>query len=277
MNDAFRFQVKLWGTRGSLPVSGPMFRQFGGNTICIELRLGEHVVFIDAGSGLLPAGAALNFEGHSDVALFLTHCHYDHVIGLPFFMPLYGNGPSVTISSGHLAGISTTHDILCGLMRQPYFPVGPEICSTCLKTLDFTPGDVLAPFPGIVMRTGALNHPGNAVGYRVEWGGRAVAIITDTEHVPGRLDPVVLDLIRDADLLLYDASYTDEEFDRFRGFGHSTWQEALRLAKAANARQVGMIHHATWRTDAALTGLERLARASFAGAFFGRDLQVIDV
>lgn len=277
MTDAPSFQVKLWGTRGSLPVSGPMYAKFGGNTICIEMRLGEHVVFIDAGSGILPAGAALKSGGHGDIALYLTHCHYDHVIGLPFFMPLYGKGPSVTISSGHLSDAMTTHDVIRGLMRQPFFPIGPEICSACLKTRDFAPGDVLSPFPDVTIRTATLNHPGNAVGYRVEWGGRAVAVITDVEHVPGSLDPVVLDLIRDADLFLYDACYTDDEFDRFRGFGHSTWQQGLRLAIAANARQVGMIHHATWRSDADLTKMERQAKKSFAGAFFGRDLQVVDI
>ncbi|OYZ94952.1 MAG: MBL fold metallo-hydrolase [Rhizobiales bacterium 17-65-6] len=271
------FQVKLWGTRGSLPVSGPMYREFGGNTICIELRLGEHVVFIDAGSGLLPAGAALKADGHGDVALFLTHCHYDHVIGLPFFMPLYGKGPTVTLSSGHLAGKMTTQEIMRGLMQQPFFPIGPELCSACLKTRDFVPGDVLTPFPGVSLRTAALNHPGGAVGYRVEWAGRAVAVITDVEHVPGTLDPAVLELIRGVDLFLYDACYTDEEFERFRGFGHSTWQQGLRLAQAAGARQVGLIHHATWRSDADLTGMEGLAQQVFAGAFFGRDLQVIDL
>jgi len=271
------FQVKLWGTRGSLPVSGPMYREFGGNTICIELRLGDHVVLIDAGSGILPAGTALKADGHGDIALFLTHSHYDHIIGLPFFMPLYGKGPSVIIHSGHLSGTSTTHDIIRGLMRQPFFPIGPELCSTCLKTRDFAPGDVLEPFADVRLRTASLNHPGNAVGYRVEWAGRAVAVVTDVEHVPGMPDPAVLELIRNADLVLYDASYTDEEFDRFRGFGHSTWQEGVRLAKAAGVRRIGMIHHATWRSDADLTRLEALAQADHAGAFFGRDLQVIDL
>lgn len=271
------FQVKLWGTRGSLPVSGPAFATFGGNTICIELRLGDHVLIIDAGSGILPAGSALKAAGHGDIALFLTHCHYDHVIGLPFFMPLYGKGPAVTISSGHMAGKMTTHDIICGLMRQPYFPIGPELCRDCLKTRDFTPGDVLEPFAGVRMHTVALNHPGNAVGYRVEWAGRAVAIVTDVEHVPGTPDPAVLDLIRGADLVLYDACYTDEEFDRFRGFGHSTWQEGVRLANLAGVRQIGLIHHATWRSDSDLLQMEAMAKADHSGAFFGRDLQVIDL
>jgi phosphoribosyl 1,2-cyclic phosphodiesterase len=254
-----------------------MFRKFGGNTICIEIRCGDHVLLIDAGSGLYPAGIALGAEGHTDLELFFTHCHYDHIIGLPFFRPLYWQGSSLTVSSGHMAGTMTTEAIISEFMRKPFFPISPATCCARIMTRDFQAGDVLSPHPGIVMRTAMLNHPGNAIGYRIEWGGRAVAIITDTEHVPGTLDPAVLDLIRDADLFLYDAAFTDEEFDRFRTFGHSTWQEGVRLARAAGARQVGFIHHAQWRTDAELTKIEQLARLEFPGAFCGRDLQVIEV
>lgn len=270
-------QIKLWGVRGSLPVSGTAFRRFGGNTICIEIRCGDHVLLIDAGSGLLPAGHALKAEGRTDLALFLTHCHYDHIMGLPFFMPLYTPGSAVTVASGHTAGTMTTNEIIRSFMHTPFFPITPDMCCARLETRDFRAGDVLTPHPGIAMRTAMLNHPGNAIGYRIEWGGRSVAIVTDTEHDPGTLDPAILDLIRDVDVMLYDATFTDEEFDRFRGFGHSTWQQGVRLAKAAGARQVGFIHHAKWRTDADLTGIERLARKEFAGAFCGRDLQVIDV
>ncbi len=271
------FRVKLWGARGSLPISGPMFQEFGGNTICFEIRCGDHVLLIDAGSGMFPAGNALKAEGHTDLALFFTHCHYDHIIGLPFFAPLYDENCRLTVSSGHMAGSMTTKEIISDFMRKPFFPIGSDMCFAQIETRDFRAGDVLTPHPGIVMRTAMLNHPGNAIGYRIEWDGRAVAIITDTEHEPGRLDPAVLDLIRGADLFLYDASFTDEEFDRFRGFGHSTWQQGVRLAQVASAKQVGLIHHTQWRTDADLTKIERLAKTEFAGAFCGRDLQTIDV
>jgi phosphoribosyl 1,2-cyclic phosphodiesterase len=270
-------QIKLWGARGSLPVSGPMFREFGGNTICIEVRCGDHVLLFDAGSGLYAAGNALQAEGRTDLELFFTHCHYDHIIGLPFFRPLYWQGSSLTVSSGHMAGTMTTEEIISGFMRKPFFPISPATCCARIDTRDFRAGDVLTPHSGLVMRTAMLNHPGNAIGYRIEWAGRAVAIVTDTEHVPGTLDPAVLALIRDADLFLYDAAFTDEEFDRFRTFGHSTWQEGVRLALAAGARQVGFIHHAQWRTDAELTNIERQAQKEFPGAFCGRDLQVIGV
>ncbi len=113
------------------------------------------------------------------------------------------------------------------------------------------------------------------MGYRVEWGGRAVAIITDTEHEPGSLDSSVLRLIENCDLFLYDSSFWDSEMERYRGFGHSTWQQAVRLAREAGARQIGFTHHAPWRTDAELDAAGRDAKEEFPDSFFAHDGQVL--
>ena len=276
MTDA-RFQVKLWGVRGSLPVSGADFRKYGGNTICVEMRCGDDVLLFDAGSGLPPAGRALMAEGRRAFHLFFSHWHYDHVMGLPFFVPLYDASAALTIWSGHMSDRMTTGQMLTELMRQPFFPIGPEMCRCSVATRDFTPGDVLTPYPGVTLRTGVLNHPGRSVGYRVEFAGRSVALITDTEHEPGTLDPAVLDLIEGADLVLYDASFEEEELAVFRGFGHSSWQQGILLAQKAGVRSLGFIHHAKWRTDKQLGKIERLAQKQFPAAFCGRDGQVIEV
>ncbi len=270
-----RFEVCLWGTRGSLPVSGPEFRKFGGNTSCVEMRCGDRVLLFDAGSGLPGAGQRLKTKAGGEVALFFTHFHYDHVMGLPFFAPFYDPAASVSIWSGNMAGKMTTHDVIRQFMQAPFFPIGPEVWHAQLTTHDFTAGDVLKPCPGVTLRTGALNHPGGAIGYRVEFGGRAVALITDTEHEPGVLDPAVLALIEGCDLFMYDATFTDAEFDTYRGFGHSTWQHAIRLAQAAGAKRVGFIHHAKWRNDADLSQIDAEAKLQMAGAFCGEDGQII--
>ncbi len=269
--------IRLWGVRGSIPVSGEAFRIFGGNTIAFEVRCGERILLFDAGSGLPRAGRVLKAEGMERADLFFTHCHYDHIIGLPFFKPLYDPGAALTVWSGHLAGVMTTRDMVKSFMNAPWFPVGPGVCRAHLSYRDFVPGAVLDLGDGIIVRTHLLNHPGGAVGYRVEWAGRTVAIVTDTEHQDGSRDPAVMKLIEGADCFLYDAAYTDAEMDIFRGFGHSTWQEAIRLAKAAGARRVGLIHHADWREDAALAAIEAEAQAAFPEAFCGRDGQVIEL
>jgi phosphoribosyl 1,2-cyclic phosphodiesterase len=258
-------------------VSGPEFRKFGGNTMCIEMRCGPHVLIFDAGSGMSPLGQLLKSEAQRDIVLFFTHFHYDHIMGFPFFGPLYDPAARVRVWSGTLTGQMTTVQVIEDFMRHPFFPVGPEICRAELVAQEFAAGDVLAPFSGVTIRTAMLNHPGGSIGYRVEFGGRAVAVITDTEHEPGQLDPAVLGLIAGCDLFLYDTTFTEEEFETYRGFGHSTWQQAIRLAQAAKARQVGFIHHAKWRGDAELTRLEAKARRRMPGAFFGRDGQIVQV
>ncbi len=259
--------VRFWGVRGSLPVFGDAFRHFGGSTMCIELQCGAERLVFDAGSGILPCGKALKDQGVERQHLFFTHCHYDHIVGFPYFAPIFNSKAHVDIWSGHLFGKMTTSGMLQDFMRPPWFPVEPTICPANIACRDFAPGDILTPADGITIRTGRLNHPGGAVGYRVEFGGRSVAIITDTEHEPGVLDPEVLRLIEGADLFLYDASYTEDEMDRFRGYGHSTWEQAVALAKASGAKRVGFVHHAPWRTDVQLRRIEAMARAVFPGAF----------
>ena len=191
MNDEV-FRVKFWGTRGSVSVSGPDFERYGGNTACIEVQCGKHRMIFDAGSGIRQAGDALSLEGVDHLDIFYTHCHYDHIIGLPYFMPLYNPMMNVRLWSGHLAGIMTTREMVKEFMRPPWFPVEPEICKASLAFRDFRSGEVLTPFDGVTIHTGSLNHPGGCIGYRVEFAGRVLALIYDTEHEAGKLDPVVL-------------------------------------------------------------------------------------
>ncbi len=163
------------------------------------------------------------------------------------------------------------------LMQPPFFPVPLDIMHACIAFNDFAPGDLIEPGEGIVIRTAALNHPGGAVGYRVEYGGRAACYVTDTEHVPGAPDKAVLDLIAGADLVIYDATYTDEEFERFRGWGHSTWQEGVRLCAAAGAARLVAFHHDPDHDDAALDGIDAELRAARPGSLVAREGMAIDL
>ena len=270
-------QVRTWGTRGSLPVSGPEFVEFGGSTTCVEVRCGDHVLLFDAGSGLLPAGRALKAQGVKKTHLLFTHCHYDHIIGFPYFGGLFDKTATVDIWSGHMAPETSTAEMIHTFMHPPFFPIDPGVCPAQIECHDFMPGDVLQPEPDITLHTAPLTHPGGAVGYRITWKGRSVAIITDTEHQPGELDANVLELITGVDLFVYDACYTEAEMGMFRGFGHSSWQQAVLLAQAAGVARVVMSHHAPWRTDIELRALEAEAQAVLPGACFARDGQASDI
>lgn len=271
------FRVRLWGVRGSLPVAGPGFRRFGGHSICIEMRCGPHVLVIDGGTGIAPLGRALRAEGVREVALFLTHAHYDHVMGLPFFKPFYFRDSTVTLACGPLPGGMQAAGLLDALMRPPFFPIGPGGFCAGLRYLDLVPGGAVSPFPGVVVRTGPMNHPQGGLGYRIEYAGRAVAVITDTEHCPDAPDSAVQGLIQGADLVLYDATYRDEELPKHKGWGHSTWQEGVRLAQAGGAARLGLMHHAEWRDDRSLAAIERAARRRMPAAFVAREGAVIDL
>ena len=153
---------------------------------------------------------------------------------LPFFAGAYRAGNALRVWSGHQAPAEgTTESAVRSLMSAPLLPIGPEVFAADVSFRDFEAGDVLAPSAGVSVRTARLNHPGGATGYRVEHGGRSICYVTDTEHDPAAPDANVLDLVEGADIMIYDAMFTDEELPRHRGWGHSTWEEGARLCRAA--------------------------------------------
>ena len=264
-----RFTVRFWGARGTMASTDARTDRYGGNTACLEVRCGEQTLILDAGSGLrllgdrlLKRAAKAARKGHpaQRLHLFFTHCHYDHISGLPFFGPFFDASAQVAIWSGHLEGPDKTQRMILDYMRPPYFPVGPEVFRARIEYRDFEPGDRLEPEPGIVLSTLSLDHHDGCVGYRVDFDGRSVCYITDTTHTPGRPDQGIIDICRDTELMIYDGTYTDAEFPQFADFGHSTWEEGLRLAMAAGAKRYCIFHHRPSRSDKALDRIQARAR-----------------
>lgn len=216
--------------------------RYGGNTSCLEVRCGGHLLILDAGTGLRGLDHALG-DGPVEADLLMTHTHLDHVCGWPFFTALTRPDTTLTAWSGHLKAPHTLEGVLDRFLRDPVTPVRRETVAASIAWKTFTMGDVLELRPGITVRTAPLNHPNGAAGYRIEYGGRSICYVTDTEHVPGEPDRNVLDLIAGADIVVYDATYTDEEFPRFVTWGHSTWQEGVRLCDAAAVKTYVVFHH----------------------------------
>ncbi len=255
--------VRFWGTRGSVSAPGPAARQFGGDTACVEVSNGPHAIIFDAGSGLRRLGLTFRERGLETADIFFSHCHYDHIIGLPFFSPLFDSTIQVTLWSGHLHGHMTTRQMVEEFMRAPFFPVRPAVFSPNTRYRDFVPGDTLRPPGAAMIHTGALNHADGAVGYRLESDGRVIAYITDHEHGNATADATVERLIHGADLLVIDATYTDAEYPSHRGWGHSTWQHATALCRQQQVKRLVLFHHRPRRTDSELVAIEQEARQAF--------------
>lgn len=243
--------VRFWGVRGSIACPGPDTVRYGGNTSCVEVRCGDNLFIFDAGTGLRELGAALTAEGLCvDAEIFCSHTHFDHICGIAFFAPCFAPATRLRFwGGGSFIGGAGIENVLGRSLSEPFLPDILAVVSAKLAFEDFAAGETLQPRPGVVVRTAALNHPGGAIGYRLEWNGRAVAYVTDTEHRVGGLDPNVLSLINNVDLMIYDATYTDGEYEHHRGWGHSTWEEAMRLAEAGAVARVALFHHDPSHTD----------------------------
>lgn len=262
-----RFALTVWGARGSIPAPAAANTRFGSDTSCIELNCGERTIFLDAGTGLVAGGRKLYEEKRvNGFDILLTHCHFDHIMGLPFLIPLYKDHVAARIYAGHFLDRTTCRAMVEGFMCPPYFPVKPKQFAAKIDYLDFRPPDVIDLGDGIVAGTFRLNHPNGAVGYRIDYDGRSVCYITDTEHEAGRIDEDLVRFIAGADVMVYDCTYTDEEFPRYLGFGHSTWQHGVRLCRAADVPQLLIYHHDVSRTDEWLAELQETVSAEFAGA-----------
>jgi len=270
--------VRFWGVRGSIPCPGPNTVRYGGNTSCVEVKCGDHRLVFDAGSGLRVLGLALADEPQSaDIDLFLSHCHIDHLIGLPFFVPAFVKGNRLRLWAGNLKAAGGVQQTVRKLMSYPLFPIEIEAAQGKIEFNDFEPGAVLTPRPGIKVMTTPLNHPGGATGYRVEYGGRAMAYITDTELNAGEVDPALLELARDASIVIIDTTYTDDELPEHVGWGHSSWQQAVRLANEAGVGKLFLFHHDPEHDDDEMDRIAAAAARMRPGTLVAKEGFSIDI
>jgi phosphoribosyl 1,2-cyclic phosphodiesterase len=267
--------IRIWGARGTFPMPGPDTLEFGGHSCCVEARTGGRVMIFDAGSGIIPLGQALVEETITEIDLFFSHAHYDHILGLPYFHPAYRNKTKLRIWAGHMLDGSTPEEMVAGIFRPPYYPITKEVMRAQIEYCQFLPGDILNPAADVQLQTGALCHPNGAVGYRLETSGASLAYLTDFEHDGGSGDATIVRLALDADLALLDATYTPEEYPRYAGFGHSTWAVCGSLCAKAGVKRWGLFHHMHLRTDAEQRVIETAAQAAYPNAFAARQGQRI--
>jgi phosphoribosyl 1,2-cyclic phosphodiesterase len=262
-----RMLLKFWGVRGSIPTPIRQNLGSGGNTTCLEVRLpsGE-VLIVDAGTGVRALGASLAAAAQgkaSHLHLFLTHFHWDHIHGLPYFQPLYSKENAVTFYS--MMTPEETCEILGRQMSGPYFPWEFRQLPARLNFVAI-PGKTFR-FGDSEVKNFALNHPQGCHGYSFTHGGRKLVFASDLEHGDPEFDRILLAAARGADVLIYDAQYTPEEYAGRRGWGHSTWLQATEVARQTGAKKLFLFHHDPGHSDAAMQAILSEARTHFAETY----------
>jgi phosphoribosyl 1,2-cyclic phosphodiesterase len=278
-------RITFWGVRGSIPCPGPDTVGVGGNTSCVEIRAGKALLVFDGGTGLRLLGKRLLKEMPFTAHLFFSHVHWDHIQGFPFFDPAFVPGNVINLYGGNNVS-RTLEETLAGQMDHPSFPVHLTEMGARMffhSVSDRSPVEVDAgDGTNAVIRAAPGNHPNGVWAYRIEHGGHSVVYATDTEHY-AVVDPKLTKLAQGADILIYDSQYTPEEYAGQSGgmpkvgWGHSTFEEAVKLAKAANVKKLVLYHHDPMQSDAAVAEKEKRARAMFANCEAAREGLTIEL
>lgn len=277
-------RVTFWGARGSIPTPGPATARYGGNTPCVSVEAargdGDRLVILDAGTGIRPLGKEL-VDGRTSavsVDLLVTHTHWDHIQGLPFFSPFFSGENTVRIW-GPQQGDVPLEQILREQMKPVVFPVPLEEVAARLSVTHVTEGEFRVD--GFVVRAMRLRHPGTTLGYRLTpaTGGGSMAYITDNELGPGGdygegpdWRARLVEFLAGVDVMVHDATYTDEELAQHRGWGHSSHLESVTLAADAGIKRLVLFHHRPEHDDATMDALVAEARAAAGRA---GDLEVL--
>lgn len=276
------FQVSFWGVRGSLPVPGPDTVHYGGNTSCVQVQIGDRLFILDAGTGIYKLGQFLiNKSPLVNGDIFITHTHWDHIQGFPFFAPAFIAGNHFTLH-GQSKVNQTFADLMKGQMMYEHFPVNLDQMGATIEFEELRDGVCLDLHDNITVKTIENNHPGGCLSYRFDYGGLSCCYITDTEHYP-EPDNRLINFASGADLVIYDSNFTDEEYtgtDKMSsraGWGHSTWQEGIKLARNAQSKKLILFHHANYRNDYDMRKIELEAQRHYPNLLAAREGMTINL
>ena len=277
-------RLQFWGTRGSVPSPGPRTVRYGGNTPCVELRTSEGwLVILDAGTGIRELGRSLMERAngsHLSGDIFVTHAHWDHIQGLPFFAPIFQRGNHFTIWGSK--SMETSIDrVVRDQMSPVVFPVTFEQLDAVIDFRELAEEECQGR--GYTVRAMQVRHPGGALGYRFTDGngdGRALVYISDNEldggvryDVPAGWRDELVRFVKGARVLVHDTMYTAEEYRQHRGWGHSTYDDALELALEAEVETLVLFHHKPERTDVEVDRCAQRLRDEVARR--GRRLEIV--
>ena len=279
-SDPCDFTVQFWGVRGGIPTPGMDTVRYGGNTSCVTMRVAGKLLIFDAGTGLRVLGMHLLSKMPVEAHLFFTHCHWDRIQGFPFFVPAF-----IPINRFHIHGASAPNGAsmkqrLKEQMLPPNFPVPIQIMGSDLKFYELEPEDTIE-LEDVTIETSFLNYPHRTTGYRVSCQGYAAVYATDTLLNTNSLDGNLLRLARNADLLIYDANYSELTENNSKSFKTDwkdfTWKTGIEVAKAAGVKQLVMCHHDPAHDDDFLDRVEAQVKSAFPNGLLAREGMILDL
>ncbi len=270
------FNIKIWGARGSMATFGEDFIKYSGNTSCISVEIDDRVLIFDAGTGIINLGNYL-LEVHRPVKadIFLTHYHYDHIIGLLGFTPIFSEESEFTFF-GEAKFDQTVKEILNNFMKPPYFPMPLDQVASKRIYNNITETDEIQFLTKksrlIHITPKNTRHPNGNLAYKVTVDDKTFVYLTDFAHYDDEHEAFV-EYVQDCDLLVYDSNFTKEEYHnkQYVGWGHSHWEKATRLAKDANVKKLILFHHKNNRKDGELEEILQEARKEFSNTFLAKE------
>ncbi len=271
-------RIRFWGVRGSIPVPGQSTLIYGGNTPCLDiLTAAGQLLIIDAGTGIRRLGQALQQKNprRVDVKIFLSHTHWDHIQGLPFFAPLANRRNKVHVYGRKRIG-KHLEEILAGQFIEPYLPFAYRSLEATMRVQEVEAGEIITLGEGTTIAVADLNHPGGALGFRIEDHGQVFAYCCDTGHDLNSINQDIVALASGADLLVHDAHFSSRELSRkYSDWGHSSWHDAATIAHLAEVKVLGLFHYAPDMDDEQVEHIAKEARAYFPRTIMTREGMIL--
>lgn len=273
-----QFEVTLHGTRGSVPAPGKDFILYGGHTSCVSVKVGDRLIVLDAGTGIIPLGQKLIKENTRTVDIFLTHAHYDHIQGLPFFAPLLNSGKTITLWYAGCGALQDGAGLMDHVFSAPFLPFNVSDIPSRLEYQNlFRQGGAISLSEDITLRTIPVNHPDGCLAMRVEAFGKSFVYAPDFEHDDGPWDADLLAFIDQASFAVLDATYTSHEYEDRKGFGHTFWEKSIVLGEDANLQKWALFHHLFTRSDDQLQQIDAQVSQINSNVRLARDGMTYDL
>jgi phosphoribosyl 1,2-cyclic phosphodiesterase len=269
-------RIRFWGVRGTIPTPGRDTVRLGGNTSCIDILTADgHIIILDAGSGIRRLGIALNgeFPERIDGTILISHTHWDHIQGFPFFAPLVGaegrRNRFVVVGQKRVG--RQLEQILAGQIIEPYLPFAFRELTAAIDIREVLEGETIRVGERTIIRVAGLRHPGGCLGFRIVDEGRVFTYCTDTSHADGQLTKQVLELAEGADILVHDAQYTMEQRKAYPYYGHSSWLEATQVARKAGVGCLVLFHYDPDATDDHMEFILKKARREYPRTILSKE------